>query len=141
MRLVLDTATMVAAIRSHTGASNRLLIAGLEKRLTLLISTPLLIEYEAVMTREDHLAASGFTTDEVAAILDAVAATAEPVRLAFLWRPAVRDPDDDMVLETAVNGRAEAIVTYNRRDFAAVAGRFGVEVWLPSQALRNLEIG
>lgn len=141
MRLVLDTATMVAAIRSHAGASNRLLIAGLEKRLTLLISTPLLIEYEAVMTREDHLAASGFTTDEVEGILDAVAATAEPVRLAFLWRPAVRDPDDDMVLETAANGRADAIVTYNRRDFAPVASRFGVEVWLPGQAWRNLEMG
>jgi predicted HicB family RNase H-like nuclease len=58
------------------------------------------------------------------ALLDAVAAVATPVRLAFLWRPMVRDPDDDMVLEAAVNGNAEAIVTFNRRDFAKVAGMF-----------------
>ncbi|TCS18282.1 putative toxin-antitoxin system toxin component, PIN family [Caulobacter sp. BK020] len=139
MRLVLDTATMVAAIRSHAGASNRLLLAGLSKRLILLVSTPLLIEYEAVMTRREHLTASGFSAGDVGTILDAVAAAAEPVRLAFLWRPAVRDPDDDMVLETAANGRADAIVTYNKRDFDAVAHRFGVELWLPSEAIRRLE--
>jgi len=131
---------MVAAIRSRLGASNRILAAGLERRLTLLVSTPLLIEYEAVMTRAEHLKASGFEAENVEAILDAVAATAEPVRLAFLWRPAVRDPDDDMVLETAANGQADAIVTYNRRDFVAVAQRFGIEVWLPSEAIRKLEM-
>jgi predicted nucleic acid-binding protein len=62
MRLVLDTATMVAAIRSNAGASNRLLAAGLERRLTMLVSTPLLVEYEAVMTRSEHLEASGLRT-------------------------------------------------------------------------------
>jgi predicted nucleic acid-binding protein len=51
MRLVVDTAAMVAAIRSDTGASRHLLIAGLERRFTMLVSVPLLIEYEAVMTR------------------------------------------------------------------------------------------
>jgi putative PIN family toxin of toxin-antitoxin system len=141
MRLVLDTATMVAAIRSRAGASNRLLVAGLERRLTLLVSTPLFIEYEAVMTRDEHLAASGFSVREVGDLLDAVAATAQPVRLAFLWRPAVRDPDDDMVLETAANGQADAIVTYNKRDFGKVAQRFGVELWLPGEAMRKLETG
>lgn len=140
MRLVLDTATMVAAIRSNAGASNRLLVAGLERRFALLVSTPLLIEYEAVMTRPEHLQASGLTDGEVAMVLDALAATAEPVRLAFLWRPAVRDPDDDMVLEVAANGQADAIVTFNLRDFSAVAGRFGVEVLSPGAVLRRLEM-
>lgn len=130
---------MVAAIRSNAGASSRLLMAGLERRLTLLISTPLFIEYEAVMTRAEHLKASGLLAEDVEAILDAVAAASDPVRLAFLWRPAVRDPDDDMVLETAVNGQADAIVTYNRRDFVTVAERFGIEVWLPSEAIQKLE--
>jgi putative PIN family toxin of toxin-antitoxin system len=140
VRLVLDTATMVAAIRSHVGASNRLLILALERRLTLLVSTPLLIEYEAVMTRVEHLAASGLSAGDVSAILDAVAAVATPVRLAFHWRPALRDPDDDMVLETAVNGGAEAIVTLNRRDFGA-AGQFGLEVLSPGMALARVEAG
>jgi putative PIN family toxin of toxin-antitoxin system len=139
MRWVLDTAAVVAGLRSNLGASNRLLTAALERRFTLLVSTPMLIEYEAVMTRTEHLDASGLTVGDVGVILDAVASVAEPVRLAFLWRPAVRDPDDDMVLETAANGRADAIVTFNKRDFVTVAERFGVRVLLPGEALRLLE--
>jgi putative PIN family toxin of toxin-antitoxin system len=139
MRLVLDTATMVAAIRSNVGASNRLLVAGLSGRFIMLVSTPLLMEYEAVMTRPEHLKASGLTAGEVATVPDMVAAAAKPVRLAFLWRPAVRDPDDDMVLETAANSQADAIVTFNKRDFAAVAERFGVGVWSPGDAMKRLE--
>ena len=139
MRVILDTATMVAAIRSDAGASRRLLVAGLERRLTLLISVPLLIEYQAVMTRPAHLEAGQLSVEDVDALLDAVVAVAEPVRLAFLWRPAVRDPDDDMVLETAVNGQADAIVTLNLRDFGSVAERFGIAVLLPGEALRRLE--
>jgi predicted nucleic acid-binding protein len=72
-------------------------------------------------------------------ILDAVAATAEPVRLAFLWRPAVRDPDDDMVLETAANGRADAIVTFNTRDFINVSQQFGMRVLRPGEAVKLVE--
>ncbi len=139
MRGVLDTAVMVAAIRSNLGASNRLVTAALERRFTLLVSTPLLIEYEAVLTRSEHLSASGLTAAEVGVILDAVAAAAEPVRLAFLWRPTLRDPDDDMVLEAAVNGQADAIVTFNKRDFVPVAVKFGIQVLSPGEAVRNLE--
>ncbi len=139
MRWVLDTAAMVAAIRSNLGASNRLLTAALERRFTLLVSTPLLIEYEAVMTRAEHLSASGLTAAEIGVILDAVAAAAEPVRLAFLWRPTLRDPDDDMVLETAVNGQADAIVTFNKRDFVPVSAQFGLQVLVPGEAVRFLE--
>jgi putative PIN family toxin of toxin-antitoxin system len=139
MRLVLDTATMVAAIRSDAGASRRLLVGALERRLTLLASVPLMVEYQAVMTRPEHLEVSGLSGGDMNALLDAVAAVATPVRLAFLWRPMVRDPDDDMVLEAAVNGNAEAIVTFNLRDFAKVAGMFGIEVISPGEAWQRLE--
>ncbi|WP_036259300.1 putative toxin-antitoxin system toxin component, PIN family [Mesorhizobium sp. WSM3224] len=139
MRLLLDTAIMVAAIRSDAGASHQLLVAALERRLTLVVSVTLMIEYQAVMTRPEHLEASGLSAEDVNTLLDAVAAVAEPVRLVFLWRPAVRDPDDDMVLEAAVNGRADAIVTFNLRDFDKVAERFGTIVLSPGEALRRLE--
>jgi putative PIN family toxin of toxin-antitoxin system len=142
MRLVLDTAAMVAAIRSDTGASRHLLRAVLQREgVTLLVSVPLLIEYEAVMTRPEHLMAAGLTAAEVGTLLDAVAAVAEPVRLAFLWRPLLPDIDDDMVLETAVNGRADWIVTFNRRDFALTERFFGIAVLSPGEALRRLEEG
>ncbi len=136
MRLVLDTAAMVAALRSDAGASRQLLLAGLERRrLRLLVSVPLIIEYEAVLTRPEHLRAAGISSADVGALLDAVAAVAEAVSLDFSWRPSLPDADDDMVLETAANGRADAVVTFNRRDFAPVAGTFGIATYSPAQAL------
>ena len=138
MRVVLDTASMAAAIRSGSGASRQLLTAGLQRRLTLVVSVPLMIEYQAVMTRPEHLRAASLTATDVGALLDAVAVVAEPARLAFLWRPALRDPDDDMVLETAVNGRADAVVTFNLRDFAEHVRRFGIEAWAPATAVGHL---
>lgn len=139
MRLIFDTATMVAAIRSDSGASRRLLVAALDGRLTLVVSVPLMIEYQAVMTRPEHLEASGLTADDVDTLLNAVAAIVEPVHLAFLWRPALYDADDDMVLEAAVNGHADAIVTFNIRDFNKVMPSFGVEVLSPGEALKRME--
>lgn len=141
MRVVLDTGVMVAAIRSDAGASRRLLVGALARRYTAIVSVPLVIEYEAVMTRAEHLAASGLSAAEVGAVLDAVVAVAEPARLAFLWRPQLRDPGDDMVLETALNGRADLLVTFNRRDFEGAAiGRFGVAVTAPGEAVRRLGV-
>ena len=141
MRLVLDTATMVAGIRSDRGASRRLLRMALEGRgFRLLISVPLLIEYEAVLTRPEHLKVARLTIDDIGVLLpDAVAAVAERVELAFLWRPMLPDADDDMVLETAINGRADGIVTFNRRDFEAAEERFGIAVLSARDAVRRLE--
>lgn len=139
MRLVLDTSVMVAAIRSDAGSSRRLLVAALERRVVLLASVPLMIEYQAVMTRPEHLEAAGLSAADVDVLLDALAAVAVPVRLAFLWRPTLPDPDDDMVLEAAVNGQADALVTFNRRDFGRMPVQFGVAVLSPGQALKQWE--
>jgi len=134
LRTVLDTSVLVAAIRSDRGASRMLLVAALERRHQLLVSVPLMIEYESVLTRADHLEASGLSRDDVQATLDAIALVAEPVRLAYLWRPILADADDDMVLETAVNGRPDLLVTLNRGDFLA-ASSFSVPVVSPGEAV------
>lgn len=139
MRLVIDTAVMVAAIRSDTGASRHLLVAGLKRRFTMLASVPLLFEYEAVMSRPEHLRASRLSAADVGDLLDAVVAVAEPVRLAFLWRPVLPDADDDMVLETGVNGQADGIVTFNRRHFVGVTKGFGIDLLSPADAVHRLE--
>lgn len=137
MRIVLDTAVMVAALRSDSGASRQLLLGALQRRLTLLVSVPLIVEYESVLTRPDTLTASGLTLRQMNELLDAVAAVCEPVRLSFLWRPTLSDPNDDMVLETAVNGQADAIVTFNIRDFTEAA-RWGYTVALPGKMLKEI---
>ena len=126
---------MVAAIRSDRGASRELLVGVLERRFILLMSVPLMIEYESVMTRPEHLEASRLSQEDVQVLLDAVATTAEAVTLDYLWRPSLADADDDMVLETAVNGAAEVVVTFNRRDFGTVAETLGITVMLPSEAV------
>jgi predicted nucleic acid-binding protein len=72
-------------------------------------------------------------------LLDAVCAVAVPVRLGYLWRPVLRDPDDDMVLEAAVNAAASAIVTFNKRDFMPEADRFRLAIWSPGDLMRQLE--
>lgn len=136
-----DTSTLVAAIRSDAGASRFLLNAALEGRaITPLISVALALEYEAVMTRAEHLAVAGMSVLDIEELLDGFVAVAEHVRSSFLWRPMLRDADDDMVLETAVNGRADGIVTFNRRDFGVAASRFGIKVLAPKQAVRLLEL-
>jgi putative PIN family toxin of toxin-antitoxin system len=129
---------LVAAIRSNAGTSRLFLVAALEQRFTLLVSVALMIEYEAVMTRTQHLVASKLSAEDVGILLDAVASVSEPVRPAFLWRPSLRDADDDMVLEVAVNGQANAIVTFNRRDFRPATERFGIEVLSPGAAIERL---
>lgn len=126
---------MVAAIRSDRGASRELLAGVLERRFLLLMSVPLMIEYESVMTRPEHLEASRLSHEDVQVLLDAVTTTAEAVTLDYLWRPSLADADDDMVLETAVNGAAEVVVTFNRRDFGTVAETFGITVMSPSEAV------
>lgn len=140
VRTVLDTSVLVAALRSDAGASRRLLVGALDRRYVLLASVPLMIEYEAVLGRTEHLEASKLSAREVGVILDALASVIEPVRLSFLWRPLLSDPADDMVLETAVNGRAELLVTFNRRHFVRAARRFETTVASPAEALARLEM-
>jgi putative PIN family toxin of toxin-antitoxin system len=139
VRIVLDTAILVAAVRSPNGASRQLLLSALGRKYTVLASVALILEYEAVLTREEHLLASGLTAQEMNALIDSVVSVAEPVRLSFLVRPMLRDPDDDLVLEVAVNGRAATIVTLNRRDFIPEAERFGIAILFPGEAFERVK--
>jgi predicted nucleic acid-binding protein len=136
---VVDTDVLVAAVRSDRGASRVVLTAALERRYSVLASVPLMLEYESVLTRAEHMIAAGISEGDVRVLLDAIAFVATPVRISYLWRPMLPDPDDDLVLETAVNGRAEVVITFNRRHFEPVAARFGIEIVSPAEAERRLE--
>jgi putative PIN family toxin of toxin-antitoxin system len=137
VRAVIDTNVLVSARRSRTGASNALLRAVDAGALVMIASVPLFFEYEAVLTRPEHLAALGLTERTVAAFLDYLAGIVEPVRLSYLWRPQLDDAADEMVLETAINGSADTIVTFNIRHFGA-AHRFGISLLRPEEAMRRL---
>ena len=117
-----------------------LLDAALSGKIEMLISTALVLEYESVLTRAEHLRVSELTRGEVDRLLDAICRMATEVTIHWQWRPQLLDPDDEMVLETAMNGRAEAIVTFNRADFIHAARQFDFKVLSPGEALEKVKI-
>ncbi len=137
-RIVLDTNILVAASRSRNGASFALLQALRNNQFVALASVPLMLEYEAVLKRPEHLQVENRNIEMIDAFLDALSLFIEPVHLHYLWRPQLRDAADEMVLETALNGRANALVTTNINDFKP-ASNFGLSVLLPGVFLRQLQ--
>ena len=133
--VVLDTNVLIAALRSSQGASYRLLSLIGTGAFELSVSVPLVFEYEDVAKR--HAAAVGLTAAEVDDVLDYLCSVAQHHRIYFLWRPVLRDPRDDMVLELAVEAACDFIITHNTRDFAG-AERFGIQVITPGAFLRRL---
>ena len=136
--MVLDTDVLVAAFRSERGASRQLLIAALDERFVLLASTAIWLEYEAVMTRPSQLDAMQLYATEVRDALAALATVAEQVLIHFLWRPVLTDAGDEHVLDLAMNGRADMLVTFNQGVFAEASKTFQIEVVTPAVALRKL---
>jgi putative PIN family toxin of toxin-antitoxin system len=137
MKFVFDTDVVTAAFRSPGGASAELLRMAARGDCDMAISVALLLEYEAVITREDHLLAAGQTAQDAQVLIDMIADFAQRVDIDYIWRPQTRDPGDEMVLETAINGQADAIVTFNRRDFGNAPSHFGIGCWLPAEALEK----
>ena len=138
MVIVLDTNVLVAATLSPFGASFQILTLVPQRRFELLLSVPLMLEYEEVLKRDDMRAKSHLTLEEIDVLLDMLAAVGTPQTPFFQWRPQLPDPDDEMVLELAANGHADAIVTVNIRHFLPAAWTFGVEVLRPGAFLRRL---
>ena len=135
---MLDTNVVVAGLRSPDGASAALLGLALHGRFTLLLSVALALEYEAASISPAQRLASGLGEAEVRVVVSALCSVAEPVVPWFLWRPQLRDPADEMVLEAAINGRADALVTFNQRDFGLAPGRFGIALCTPAEALTRV---
>ena len=99
----------------------------------------MVLEYEAVSTRREHLRAGDLSAAEALNVIDALAAVALPINIHFRWRPQLRDVDDEMVLEAAINAQDRTIITFNTRDFAMAADRFGVTLATPAQFLETLK--
>ena len=134
-RIVIDTNVLVSAARSRRGASFRLLSLVGAQEFEVTISVPLVLEYEDALMR---IVPAILTASDVQDLLDYLCEVADKCRVFYLWRPVLSDPGDDHVLEAAVAGGCDAIVTFDRRHFAG-AERFGVRVTGPKEFL--FEIG
>jgi putative PIN family toxin of toxin-antitoxin system len=139
VRIVLDTSVVVAALRTRLGAGNAALQLVAEKRIKMLATPPLFLEYEDVLKRPEHRLAHGLSLEAIDEFLAELAALIEPVEVHFQWRPQGRDPNDEMVFEAAFNGRADALVTYNVADFAGLGERFKIVVMTPAELLKKVK--
>lgn len=124
--LVLDTDEIVAAVRSPKGASRKILNWLLDDSIVVIASVPLVLEYEAVLTRADHLQASGLSTQEMSILLDTIVSKMKAIEVHYLWRPMLQDIYDEMVLETAINGYADSIVTFNAKHLLCLLLNLGL---------------
>lgn len=139
MRLVLDTSVVVAALRSPSGASAELVRLAARQLVTLLGSMSLALEYLDVCGRAETREGTNVSETDALRFADEVVALLSPVEIWFRWRPTSPDAGDEHVVETALNGGAEAVVTFNLRDFAQASQRFGLQVARPADILRKLE--
>jgi predicted nucleic acid-binding protein len=106
--------------------------------LKLLASPPLFLEYEDVLLRPSQMEAHGWPAERIDQLLGSMAQRLEPVEIRFQWRPQLTDPADEIVLETAVNGRADALVTHNEKHFDPLVKLFGIPVLTPGKLARRL---
>ncbi len=137
--LVFDTNIWVAALTSRNGASFQLLLRATQGRIPFAISVALVLEYEAVLKREILRDGSWATEDELETVLDQIVSMAKrvmPIRTRL--RPSLKDPNDEMVLECAVQSGADYIVTMNQRDFKVAATSYRIGIETPGQCLNRL---
>lgn len=131
--IILDTNVLVSALRSRSSWSRQMLSQVLRLELVAGVSVPLFIEYESVLQRAEQRAAFGLSISEVDTFLSGLASVLQPIDISFLWRPQLKDPADEMVLEAAVNGQCSHLITWNMRDFAQAAPKFNLKLSTPAQ--------
>ncbi len=136
MRVVFDTSVLVAAARSRTGTSHALLSRLPDARFQPVISIPVFAEYRAVLLRPENLLQR--SAPQAEGFLDFFLSVSHLQEIYFLWRPALPDPDDDLIFELAVAANASYIVTHNLRDFRGME-KWGIRAASPSDFLKQVE--
>jgi putative PIN family toxin of toxin-antitoxin system len=132
-QIVVDTNVLVAGLRSKLGASYKFLTLLNDQRWQLNISIALIFEYEEVLKR--NMKSLGLDQQDVDILLDGVCAIAHHRDIFYLWRPLAPDPNDDFLLELAIEAQADFIITYNRKDLEK-ATQFGIQVITPKAFLQ-----
>jgi putative PIN family toxin of toxin-antitoxin system len=135
-RIVLDTNVLVSALRSSQGASFKLVSLIGKEKFSVHLSVPLVLEYEEVLlrTKPDVL-----SKQDIEDFLDYLCSVGEHHKIFYLWRPFLKDADDDMVLELATNAMCSRIVTFNTKDFVG-SEQFGLSVVTPPEFLREIGV-
>jgi putative PIN family toxin of toxin-antitoxin system len=131
-QIAIDTNVLISALRSRRGASYKLLTLIDTGKFEVNISVPLVLEYEQIA--RNHNSELSVTKEGIGDILDYMCKVSNQRKVFYLWRPVLKDPKDDMILELAVTAGCHFIVTYNKRDFEGTQ-RFGLRVVTPKEFL------
>ncbi len=139
MRVILDTNVLVSALRSDMGASYAIVSQLPSKRFQMALTVPLYLQYQDVLTRPEHMTGAS-RRDDILNFLRYLCSIAHQQRVFFLWRPWLKDPQDDMVLEAAVASQCRYIITHNLRDFTGsrIEEHFGIVPMRPGEFLHRL---
>lgn len=132
VQIVIDTNVFVSALKNDTGASFFLLTLIGKNDFETNLSVPLLLEYEAVARR--HLQQTNLNVTDLTDILDYICSVSNRHKINYLWRPFLKDPQDDFVLELAVKSESRHIITFNKKDFKNIS-MFGVTAVTPWEFL------
>ena len=135
-KIVIDTNVIIAGLRSKRGASYKLISSLASKQFDLNISVPLILEYESIAIR--HLDNLLIDKNDLENFLNYICTIGNKCKIFFLWRPFLKDPKDDFVLELAANSGSDFIITYNQKDFKG-SNKLGIAVLTPKELLNILE--
>ena len=136
INIVIDTNVIISSLRSNQGASFKLISLIVENLFEFNVSVPLVLEYESVLNR--HLDDNLFSKTDVDDFLNYLCKVGNKRKVYFLWRPFLKDPKDDMVLELAIESNSEYIITFNKKDFVGI-DKFGIEVLTPIEFIKKLQ--
>lgn len=137
-QIVIDTNVFLSALRSNQGASYLLLmLIGQSALFEISLSVPLVLEYEDVAKRPGLI--SAFSEEDIDAVIDRLCLMGHRQSIFFLWRPFLKDPKDDMVLELAVEANCDFIITFNKKDFVG-SEQFGIPALTPQEFLRKIGV-
>ncbi len=137
VNIVIDTNVLVAALRSSRGASYKLLLSLPQGYYKPCVSVPLFVEYEAVIKRKEVL--NGLNAEDIDSILNYLLSQSSIRKIFYLWRPVLKDPKDDLVLEVAVESQSQYIVTFNKKDFQGI-DKFDIKAVTPREFLSEMSI-
>ena len=129
---VLDTDVVLEAMRNPMGPAGEFVRRARRLEIGLTANVGLALEYEALCC-DDDFRAPDLSPEEAQAFATALVGLLAPVQTQRLWHPRLRDPTDELVLESAVNGQADGIITFSPKDFAVASDRFGIEVISPGK--------
>ena len=136
IKIILDTDVLYAGLYSYEGASFQILRAIERGQIQIVLSTPLLFEYEDILNRKES--ELRLSERQIEVILDNLCRVSVHQKIYFLWRPFLQDPKDDHILEVAVASQTNIIVTHNIRDFKGI-DKFGIKAITPKQLLKEIK--